>query len=169
MFAFLWLLMAALSLVGAVLWERSLIAVVPVAILGLRLETMMNKARKNENRGFRGVQDVKGFSLMSLMMAMVILSVGLMAAVSASLVTTGTLVDARLHSTAISVAESYMEDVVERGVTESEAAVVVNSGLFSRSLSIEAIDSVRTRLIVTVQYNRSRGRAGLVRLVTVGS
>jgi len=105
-----------------------------------------------------------GFTLVSLIVALVLLSVGVLA-VSTTLtqsVSMQTIIS--LRKTALDVAGAYMEDVKSRDPLSlaSEAEVRVDAvgdenayGLFTRTLTVESIGTHLMRVTVTVTAPRS--------------
>jgi len=107
----------------------------------------------------------KGFSIISLLIALVLVTIGLTAMISVSLESTTSLIESRMRDEAVAMAESYMEDAIERGVATNEASSVV--GLYTRTLTVEPVDSSRNRIRVIVRYVAPKYRVRAVELVTI--
>jgi Tfp pilus assembly protein PilV len=121
--------------------------------------------------------------MVSVLVAIVLLSAGVVVMSSSSLFMTSVETDARTRSTASSIAMAYMEQLKtrERSSLDSEAPVQVNerglednNGKFVREVTVEPEPSVAdaVQLAVTVLYpgGLGRQRAVVVRtIVYVGS
>ncbi|MGD2217813.1 MAG: hypothetical protein PVJ64_13740 [Gemmatimonadales bacterium] len=120
----------------------------------------------------------RGFGMVSVLVAIVLLAIGVVAisASSAYMVSLQTDASERARATAIAVA--YMEEVKMRAPTSlaSEDTVAVSAtgavaagGAFLRSLTVIPEPSVpdALRATVAVQYPSGFGRTGTVRMVTV--
>lgn len=107
--------------------------------------------------------------MVSVLVAIVLLSAGVVVMSSSSLFMASVETDARTRSTASSIAMSYMEQLKtrERSELDSEAAVQVNergvedaNGSFTREVTVEpelsVVDAVQ--LAVTVIYPGALGR-----------
>ncbi len=124
-----------------------------------------------------------GYGMVSVLVAIVLLSAGVVVMSSSSLFMTSVETDARTRSTASSIAMAYMEQLKtrERSSLDSEAPVQVNerglednNGKFVREVTVEPEPSVAdaVQLAVTVLYpgGLGRQRAVVVRtIVYVGS
>lgn len=120
----------------------------------------------------------RGFGLISVLVAMVLLAVGVVALSSSSAFLVSLQTDTAVRSTATSLAIAYMEDVKKRPprTLVSEALVRVNdvgdeddAGHFVRSLSVaEAVAAPDLiKVAVEVRYLAGMGRSGRVNLVTI--
>lgn len=105
----------------------------------------------------------RGFTIVSMLMAMILLSVGLLslAGANAQTVTMQTL--AQNRTSAIAIARAYVEQVRTRDpwLVESETAVALNSdgtvatsGKFIRTLTVTQVRNNLIRLDVRVSYPR---------------
>ncbi len=119
-----------------------------------------------------------GFSMLSVLVAIVLLSVGVMALSSTGVYVLGIETEASTRGTAVSIAVAYMEDVKTRDlstlvsespVTLDEAGVEDLNGRFTRTLIVgpaAGVDDVE-QVTVRVQYPAGRGRTGTIALQTV--
>lgn len=131
---------------------------------------MAVRARRKDER--LGVRSDAGFTLIELVVAMMLLTVGVLS-VSQVLVQSVSMQTAiSLRETALDVARSYMEEVKVRDPSTlvSEATVTVNevgvasvSGLFTRTLTVESVAPHLVEVTVTVTSPRSSG----IELVTI--
>jgi len=119
-----------------------------------------------------------GFGMVSVLVAMVLLAVAVVALSSSSTFLVSLQSDASGRSIATSLGIGYMEEVRRRPLESlaSETAVRVNAsgaldegGAFVRSLTIEADPSLAEVLRATVEivYPAGLGRRGTVRLETL--
>ena len=121
---------------------------------------------------------VDGFGLISVLVAMVLLAVGVVALSSSSAFLMSMQTDTSIRSTATSIAIAYMEDTKRRppraltseGPTRvDEIGLETDGGLFVRSLTVgedpSAPDVVKAT--VEVRYPAGLGRIGRVELVTL--
>lgn len=129
-------------------------------------------------RALRPVVPAAGFGMVSVLVAMVLLAVAVVALSSSSafLVTLQTDASGRSVATALGVA--YMEEVQRRPheslasenlVRVNTAGAVDEGGAFLRSLTVEADPSVADLLKITVEveYPSGLGRRGRVRMETL--
>jgi len=118
-----------------------------------------------------------GFSLVSVLIAVVLVSLALVA-LSGSMVSISAFrTEANVRSTATDLAAAYMEDVKARDPASlaSESAVNVDaqgqvsaSGRYVRSLTVTAGTEPRSkRVTVTVAYPRGEATTGVIELVTI--
>ncbi len=119
-----------------------------------------------------------GFGMVSVLVAMVLLAVAVVALSSSSTFLVSLQSDASGRSIATSLGIGYMEEVRRRPLESlaSETAVRVNAsgaldegGAFVRSLTIEADPSLAEvlRAEVEIEYPAGLGRRGTVRLETL--
>jgi len=121
-----------------------------------------------------GITNQRGYSLISMMVAMMLLSVGVIALMR----TTGEIVEGyattSLRTTALSIARGYLEELRTRdpGTLATEAAVRVNesgvadaSGNFFRSVTVTSPASNLRQLVVSTTYPRGSRPIELVTLV----
>ncbi|UCF18380.1 MAG: prepilin-type N-terminal cleavage/methylation domain-containing protein [Gemmatimonadota bacterium] len=120
----------------------------------------------------------RGFGLVSVLVAMVLIAVAAVALSSSSAFMASLQTDASERATAAAIAIGYMEDVKMRRPTDlaSEEPVRVNGtgapdvgGAFVRSITVEREESVpdALRVTVAVDYPAGFGRTRTVELVTV--
>ena len=118
-----------------------------------------------------------GFSLLSVLIAMVLVSVAVVALSGTTVYVLSLHTESNVRTTAVGIAAAYMEDVKTRdvGSLASEEEVNVNevgeanaSGSFVRALSVVAGPAPKSKLVkVTVRYPRGRSSMGKVELVTI--
>ena len=119
-----------------------------------------------------------GFGMVSVLVAIVLLSAGVVVMSSSSLFITSIQTDAQARSIASSIALGYMEQVKTRERTSlaAEEPVRVNeigepdeSGTFVRRLNVELEPSVvdAVRVAVWVRYPSGMGRWGEIEVVTI--
>lgn len=119
-----------------------------------------------------------GFGMVSVLVAVVLLSAGVVVMSSSSLFLSSLQTDAQVRSQASSVALAYMEEVKtrERSLLTSEDPVRVSqwgevdeNGPFVRQLEVVDDDTVPDAVEVTVwvRYNAGMGRLRSVEVVTV--
>ncbi len=120
----------------------------------------------------------RGFALTNVLIALVLLSIAVVALSGSSILATALQTDSALRSQVTAIAASYLEEVKARRpativseppVRVSAAGVVDSAGVFTRSLDVFAEEGLANtkRLTVRVEYPGGRGRAGSVQLVTV--
>ncbi|NIR45510.1 MAG: hypothetical protein GWN99_13975 [Gemmatimonadetes bacterium] len=119
-----------------------------------------------------------GFGMVSVLVALVLLSAGVVVLSSSSVFMTSMQSEARVRSVASSIALGYMEQVKtrERAELTSEPSVRVNrwgvvdeTGAFVRLLKVEPEASVvdAVKVTVWVRYPGSMGRPGEVEVSTI--
>ncbi|KPK79670.1 MAG: hypothetical protein AMS25_11795 [Gemmatimonas sp. SM23_52] len=119
-----------------------------------------------------------GFGIVSVLVAIVLLAIGVVALSSSSAFLVSLRTDAAARATAASIATSYMEEVKRRPPREvaSEEPATVNEtgreaeeGMFVRTLTVGPEPSVpdAARVTVSVQYPAGFGRRRTVELVTI--
>ncbi|NIR45702.1 MAG: hypothetical protein GWN99_14980 [Gemmatimonadetes bacterium] len=122
-----------------------------------------------------------GFSLMAVMIAVVLVSVAVVALSGTTIYVMSMQTESTVRSTAAGLAAAYMEEVKARPVQalESEAEVAVTStgrvpesaleqADYRRELIVEPGPAPRSKLVtVVVEYPRGRLRMGRVELVTI--
>ncbi len=119
-----------------------------------------------------------GFGLVSLLVAMVLLAVGVVALSTSSAFLVSLQTDAAVRSTATSIAVTYMEEVKRRppGALASEGPTAVDetgqpdpAGRFVRTLTIQDDPATPDVVQATVQvrYPTGFGGSGRVELITV--
>ncbi|MGD8867179.1 MAG: hypothetical protein PVI01_06105 [Gemmatimonadales bacterium] len=122
--------------------------------------------------------DEAGFGMVSVLVAMVLLAVAVVALSSSSAFLVSLQTDASGRSIATALGVTYMEEVRRRPPESlaSESAVRVDAageldegGAFLRGLTIEADPSVAgvLRVTVAVDYPAGLGRRGTVRMETL--
>lgn len=121
---------------------------------------------------------IDGFGLISVLVAMVLLAVGVVALSSSSAFLMSMQTDTSIRSTATSIAIAYMEDTKRRpprtltseGPTRvDEIGVEADEGLFVRSLTVVEDPSAPdvVKVTVEVRYPAGMGRTGRIELVTI--
>lgn len=117
-------------------------------------------------------QDRDGFTLVSMIVAIILLTVGILALASANTTTISSQNIAQSRTNAVSIARGYMENVRGRDpwTLEPEAKVTVNaqgeldgSGKYSRELVVETERQNLLRVELVVNYPRGNQP---VRLIT---
>jgi len=119
-----------------------------------------------------------GFGMVSVLVAIVLLAIGVVAISASSAYMVSLQTDAAERARATGIAVTYMEEVKMRApdtlasedtVAVSETGAVTEDGAFLRSLTVVPEPSVpdALRATVTVQYPSGFGRTGTVRMVTV--
>lgn len=119
-----------------------------------------------------------GFGIVSVLVAIVLLAIGVVALSSSSAFLVSLRTDASARATAASIATSYMENVkrrpprqlaTEEPVTVNETGVADEEGVFVRALDIVVEPSVpdAVRATVSVRYPAGFGRTRTVELVTI--
>ena len=120
----------------------------------------------------------RGFSLLTVLIAVVLVSVAVVALSGTTVYVLSMQTESTTRSTAAGIAAAYMEEVKTRPVatlaSESELAVDetgrVNTAQldFMRELVVEAGPAPKSKLItIRVRYPRGRSRMGRVELVTI--
>lgn len=119
------------------------------------------------------LRNQRGFTLISVLVAVTILSFGLMALArtQSGLIRTTTMTNAR--TTALSIARNYVEQVrVRSGTLVSEGATRVDetgaanaNGAYSRTLTIVNESAILVRAVVSVEYPRGTQPIELVTLI----
>ncbi len=125
-------------------------------------------------RFIMGIKNQRGYSLISMMVAMVLLTVGVIALMR----TTGEIVEGygttSIRTTALSIARGYLEELRTRdpATLVTEAAVTVNgsgvadvNGNFSRSVTVTSPQGNLRQVVVTVNFTRAARPIELVTLV----
>ena len=125
-----------------------------------------------------GIANQRGYSFISLLVAMVLLTVGILALMRTNgeiiqgFATTG------VRTTALSVARAYLEELRTRdpstltdesAVTVNDAGVADVNGNFSRSIAVTSPESNLRQVIVTVNYPRANRPIELITLIFVGT
>lgn len=114
----------------------------------------------------------RGFTIVSLLMAMILLTVGMLSLAGANAQTVNMQTLSQNRTSAMSIARAYMEQVRTRDPWSivSESAVSLNSdgqvsslGAFRRTLDVTVVRQNLIKIIVIVQYPRG---AQPVQLVT---
>jgi Tfp pilus assembly protein PilV len=123
------------------------------------------------------LRDEGGLSLLSVMVAVLILGITVVALSSATVQVLRTRTEATVRSVANIIATTYLEDVKTRRIKTltSEDSVFVNelghadpSGRFVRRLTVEPGPVTKSRLItVTVSYPAGAKGRGVIELVTI--
>ncbi len=119
-----------------------------------------------------------GFGLVSVLVAMVLLAVGVVALSSSSAFLISMQSDTSIRSTATSLAIAYMEEVKRRPVSTlaSESATTIDEigldnpdGHFVRTLTVSEDASAPdvVKAMVEVEYPAGLGRTGRVEMVTI--
>ena len=117
-----------------------------------------------------------GFSMISVLVAVILLGVGIMGLSSAGMVVMGSHTEASVRSTATAIAVGYMEQVKQRPTLASESAVAVDetgqtngNGKFQRSLTVADEPNVvkSKRVTIEVKYPSGWGRVSSVKLTTI--
>ena len=115
-----------------------------------------------------------GFTLVSVMIAVILLALGLIALAKAEGVLARAETDTANRSSALAIAQGYTEVVRSRdpAVLVSESAVQVNAngqpaagGLYSRSTTVTADAANLLRVTVTVSYPRAATPLRIVTLI----
>jgi Tfp pilus assembly protein PilV len=126
----------------------------------------------------RAADSEKGFGLISVLIAMVLLAIGVATLATTSMMVNGVKTEAAVRTTATAIASAYLEEIKTRDLAElsSEAPVRVDhdgheteDGAFVRSLTVTPEEDVEEtkRLIVAVQYPSGLGRIRTVELETL--
>lgn len=124
------------------------------------------------------VSSERGFGIVSVLVAIVLLAIGVVAISASSAYMVSLQTDASERARATAIAVTYMEEVKMRApatlATEDTVAVSVTGaatagGAFRRSLTVVPDPSVpdALRATVSVQYPSGFGRTGTVVMVTV--
>jgi type IV pilus assembly protein PilV len=119
------------------------------------------------------LKNVRGFSFIELLIAMAILSLGMLAAVSMQFGTTRNNTKGNIYTQANMLAKAQLEDLKNRDVGALVAGGPYQDpnnpvdaegqlgGIFTRSWTIDNLGTNARRIRVTVQWNR-RGQPGSV-------
>lgn len=121
------------------------------------------RTSKRRQRALQRTRSRRGFTVVAMLMAMILLAVGLLslAGANAQTVTMQTL--AQNRTSAIAIARAYVEQVRTRDpwLVQSESAVALNadgsvatSGKFVRTLTVTQVRNNLIRLDVRVTYPR---------------
>jgi Tfp pilus assembly protein PilV len=124
------------------------------------------------------VEPDHGFGMVSVLVAIVLLAIGVVAISASSAYMVSLQTDAAERARATSIAVAYMEEVKMRvpqtlasedTVAVSETGAAAAGGAFLRTLTVIPEPSVpdALRATVSVQYPSGFGRTGTVRMVTV--
>lgn len=118
-----------------------------------------------------------GFTLVSILVAVVLLSIGVMAVAS----TTGAVVAAHTKAStktvALSIARGYLEEVrsrepadltTESAVQVDEAGTPSGTGMFTRSMTVADVARNLKEVRVTVDYPRAAAPVELITLAFIG-
>ncbi len=119
-----------------------------------------------------------GFGLVSVLVAMVLLAVGVVALSSSSAFLMSMQTDTSVRSTATSLAIAYMEDVKRRPprslasqgpIRVDEIGYETEDGSFVRSLTVSGDPSAPdvVKVVVEVRYPAGFGRTRRVQLLTI--
>lgn len=118
-----------------------------------------------------------GFSILSVLIAVVLMGVGVAAVSSTSVYLLSLRTESTVRSTATGLAVTYMEEVKTRPTAglASESAVNINQqgqtdpdGSFTREMVVGTGPVANSKLVeVTVTYPTGLGRRGEVELVTI--
>ena len=125
-----------------------------------------------------GIKNQRGYSLVSMLVAMVLLTVGVVALMR----TTGEIVEGygttSIRTTALSIARGYLEElrtrdpatlVTEAAVTVNDSGVADVNGNFSRSVTVTSPQGNLRQVVVTVNFPRAARPIELVTLVFVSA
>ena len=125
-----------------------------------------------------GIKNQRGYSLVSMLVAMVLLTVGVVALMR----TTGEIVEGygttSIRTTALSIARGYLEElrtrdpatlVTEAAVTVNDSGVADVNGNFSRSVTVTSPQGNLRQVVVTVNFPRAARPIELVTLVFVNA
>ncbi len=125
-----------------------------------------------------GIENQRGYSLVSMLVAIVLLTVGVVALMR----TTGEIVEGygttSIRTTALSIARSYLEElrtrdpatlVTEAAVTVNDSGVADVNGNFSRSVTVTSPQGNLRQVVVTVNFPRAARPIELVTLVFVSA
>ncbi len=132
----------------------------------------------DEVRAVQRVRDERGFGMVSVLVAMVLLAVGVVALSSSSAFLVSLQTDASARSTASAIGVAYMEEVKQRPASSlaSESPTAVNEigeadslGVFIRTLTVSDDPSSPdvARTTVDVEYPAGLGRTRTISLVTL--
>lgn len=119
-----------------------------------------------------------GFSLLSVLVAVVLLGVGVAALSSAGIYVLAAKTSASSRAAAVSIAVSRMEELKaqdpatlasESPVQVDETGAPTAGGAFTRSVTVtsDASAADAKRIVVDVRYPMGRGRTGTVNLITI--
>ena len=125
--------------------------------------------------------DESGFTLVTVMVAVVLVSVAVVALSGTSVYVLSLQTESTVRSAATGIASAYMEEVKTRRISRlaSEAETNVNelgeddagpvsARLYVRTLVVKQGPAPSSRLVtVTVHYPRGRAKMGKVELVTI--
>jgi Tfp pilus assembly protein PilV len=115
-----------------------------------------------------------GFTLVSVMIAVILLSLGLIALAKAEGILARAQTDTANRSSALAIAQGYTEVIRSRdpATLASEAAVQVDvngqpaaGGLYSRSMTVTSDAANLLRVTVTVNYPRAAAPLRIVTLI----
>ncbi len=125
----------------------------------------------------RRTREERGFSLLSVLIAVILMGVGVAAVSSTSVYLLSLQTEASVRSAATGLAVTYMEEVKTRPTNSlaSEAVQTINelgrpdaSGQFTRELKISNGPVTNSKLVeIEVTYPTGLGRRGSVELVTI--
>ncbi len=127
--------------------------------------------------GERLLASERGFSILTVLIAVVLVSVAVVALSGTTVYVLSIQTESSVRSSAAGVAAAYMEEVKTRNTTtlvSEPQTSVLSSGLaqasatFLRELKVEDGAAPRSKLVtVTVRYPRGRASMGRVELVTI--
>ena len=118
-----------------------------------------------------------GFTLISVILAIVMLSIGVLSLAKTSAVAISAQSSAGMRTTATTIARAYMETirrrekvdiVTEPAVMVDDQGVVDPSGFYQRSVYVENIRHNLKKITVTVNYPRTSVPVVLVTMAFVG-
>lgn len=132
----------------------------------------------DEVRALQRLRDERGFGMASVLVAMVLLAVGVVALSSSSAFLVSLQTDASVRSTAAAIGVAYMEEVKQRPPWSlaSESPTLVNeigdadsAGVFTRTLTVSDDPSSPdvARAKVDVEYPAGLGRTRTITLETL--
>jgi len=122
----------------------------------------------------RSMRREAGFTLVSVMIAVILLSLGLIALAKAEGILARAQTDTANRSSALAIAQGYTEVIRSRdpATLASEAAVQVDvngqpaaGGLYSRSMTVTSDAANLLRVTVTVNYPRAAAPLRIVTLI----
>ena len=117
--------------------------------------------------------DNKGFSLVSVLVAIVVLAIGLLTILNATTRSVGEITAARHRVTATNLASSHMEYLVRQDSIVAESSVNIDSdgiidvtGVYVRTVFVSR-DSLKARVVVRIDYPTSFGNVKSLRIAAI--
>ncbi len=137
----------------------------------------MSRPWSGRSRGPQVERTDAGFTILSVLIAVILMAVGIVAVSGTAVYLMGLQTEASVRSTATGLAVSYMEQTKTRPVADlaseepesiDETGAETPAGRFTRTLTVEPGPEPNSKLVtVTIGYPSGLGRVRSVQLVTI--